>query len=1282
MKTHSNQLALFIILLVSLGVAPKLHSQQRPTFQWARTMIPSATNGTTTNEANAIANYIVDNSTVVCGKFNNSVTLGSFTLTSVGGTDIFVARYNQSGTVMWARSFGTSGDDEAKDIACSTNGKVFITGTNKASGLNFGCGVLAFGGVTDAFVASLDVANGNCLWSQRIGGAVGATEEGTAITVDAFNRVFVAGYCNGTAFFGSHLFLPAGSTNPWFLCRLNAVNGTNMWVTRMDLGTQGRINAISDDNSGTVYVGGEVAGTPIFRNATGNGTTTAVTYGSMDGFLAKYSQTGSCGWARLVGGVFGDFILDVEATNSGANGIYIGGSFQNTATFGSFVIPTTGQTDGFVARFNTLGVCQWVNPATGASLERIVSIGTDSQNGIYCIGHSFSPFSSFAVGGASLGLNNPIAHTLWAKLDFNNAGTCKWNTISTTNFNSFEISKAMAVGRHGNAYFCGRYGGLTNFGDITLPGSSILDQPLFVGMVNDQTITVNPANCINPGSQICGNVTATGTYNAGNLFQIELSTSAGTFPGTIMGTVNATQSTTFCVNIPLNTTPGLYKVRSVATNGVIRSNSATIAVITNTLPVTASPPGAVCEGIPVTLSVANMVNPVWSPSTGLNTTTGSTVIATPVTTTTYTVTGTNIFGCPVSGTYTLVIHPAAVISLFTTNNANACNPNGGTTITASGANTYSWSPATGLNTTTGAVVIATPSVATIYTVTATNSNGCTTTASILIQPTAPVIDNDFCIAREFNEVGGNNHAYDIITLINGNNVTAGDFTGQVSFGIPGIVSNGGSDGYVVGMNTNGIAQWTARVGGLGNEAVLGVAETVGGDILLSGYAEDLVNFQFNGNPSVNVNMGTGRHAFIARLNPVSGNWVWINYSIESGPQFEASSIASDLNGRVYATGSYAGTLTWTGGSPTITSAGVADAFAAQFSAVAGQCTWEYTIGGGSYDFGKDVTVDGNNDVIFGGNFENYFNIPASLISTTVNANGPRDVYVIKMNSIGVVQWAQALGGANSEELTSITSDNNGDVFLTGTYLTSTVMGITLNASGAEDFFLVGMFSNGNVNWARSMEGGGFNKGCDARIGQNGELFFVGTYDQPFTIGQESFAPCGGLDNSYVVKLSPLFGTIQWAEQAVSGYYTWAGGVTSDPFGNAYLCGSFGGTTTFGTTVLNTISVESWWAKLCDTGNNKLEPETNAHQPQGVNEMMSGEIALYPNPTDGSAFFVELKNFDANEIRIVSLNGAVLFRTPVTNPLVEVQPQSGLPVGMYILEAVGREEVKRVRFVVQ
>jgi gliding motility-associated-like protein len=145
--------------------------------------------------------------------------------------------------------------------------------------------------------------------------------------------------------------------------------------------------------------------------------------------------------------------------------------------------------------------------------------------------------------------------------------------------------------------------------------------------------------------------------------------------------------------------------------------------------VTASSDVTICAGGSTTLT-ANLAatNPVytWTPATGLNVTTGSSVIASPTITTSYIVTA--VSGCNTS-TDTVVVTVGGSTVNITPQAATTCgNP---VTLTASGASTYTWSPATGLNVTTGATVNASPATTTVYTVTGTTGT-CTATATATV----------------------------------------------------------------------------------------------------------------------------------------------------------------------------------------------------------------------------------------------------------------------------------------------------------------------------------------------------------------------------------------------------------------------------------------------------------------------------------------------------------------------------------------------------------------------
>ena len=155
-----------------------------------------------------------------------------------------------------------------------------------------------------------------------------------------------------------------------------------------------------------------------------------------------------------------------------------------------------------------------------------------------------------------------------------------------------------------------------------------------------------------------------------------------------------------------------YPVSITDSQGCVASQSVTV-VTTGTINVNIVPSlTVVCGSGNVTLSVSGAVNYNWGPSSGLNTTTGSVVTANITGSQTYSVTGTN-GGC--TGVAAITINASPVPIINTSGNAAMCE---GTSVplTANGGTSYLWTPATGLNTNTGAGVTASPAASITYTV--------------------------------------------------------------------------------------------------------------------------------------------------------------------------------------------------------------------------------------------------------------------------------------------------------------------------------------------------------------------------------------------------------------------------------------------------------------------------------------------------------------------------------------------------------------------------------------
>lgn len=183
----------------------------------------------------------------------------------------------------------------------------------------------------------------------------------------------------------------------------------------------------------------------------------------------------------------------------------------------------------------------------------------------------------------------------------------------------------------------------------------------------------------------------------------------------------------------VNASPGTTKTFTVTGTNAAGCSATAQSVIT----VRPKPPAAVspsvvsyCPDGSATLIASGGVSYSWTPSAGLNVTTGSTVVASPNSNRTYTVTCTDAFGCTATATSKITVNVNPTLAI-TPSSAQICI-GGNVTLTASGASTYSWSPSAGLSVTTGASVLANPSITTTYTVTGINATGCTATATRLV----------------------------------------------------------------------------------------------------------------------------------------------------------------------------------------------------------------------------------------------------------------------------------------------------------------------------------------------------------------------------------------------------------------------------------------------------------------------------------------------------------------------------------------------------------------------
>lgn len=183
----------------------------------------------------------------------------------------------------------------------------------------------------------------------------------------------------------------------------------------------------------------------------------------------------------------------------------------------------------------------------------------------------------------------------------------------------------------------------------------------------------------------------------------------------------------------------------------------------------------ICNGTGITLTATGGNTYTWSPTTGLSNATIANPFASPTTTTTYTVTA-STGNCSATAVTTVTVSTGAVVTA-TASSYTICNGSS-TTLNATGGNTYTWSPTTGLSNATIANPVASPSNTTTYTVTAIG--GCAGTASVTIvvsttplTPSVSALPNAVCSGNttQLNASGGTTYSWAPATGLNATNIS-------------------------------------------------------------------------------------------------------------------------------------------------------------------------------------------------------------------------------------------------------------------------------------------------------------------------------------------------------------------------------------------------------------------------------------------------------------------------------------------------------------------------------
>ena len=227
------------------------------------------------------------------------------------------------------------------------------------------------------------------------------------------------------------------------------------------------------------------------------------------------------------------------------------------------------------------------------------------------------------------------------------------------------------------------------------------------------------------------------------------------------------------------------------------------------------------------------------------------------------------------------------------------------------------------------------------------------------------------------------------------------------------------------------------------------------------------------------------------------------------------------------------------------------------------CTWAVSAGGSGSDPAFAVGLDTQGNVLVGGKFYGTATFGTTSLSTKAKIG---TAYVARYSQSGVAQWAVALDSSEDAAVSGVTADHAGNVYATGWFEVDLTAGATkLLSVGTRDIFIVKVSPAGKVLWALAAGGTAGDGGKGITTDQVGNVYVTGSFSRTINFGSFQFNRSSH-QTLFVAKISPS-GTYTWVHTTQGNGDCHGHGITVDAAGNSFVTGILSGSMTVGTKTL-------------------------------------------------------------------------------------------------------------------
>lgn len=302
----------------------------------------------------------------------------------------------------------------------------------------------------------------------------------------------------------------------------------------------------------------------------------------------------------------------------------------------------------------------------------------------------------------------------------------------------------------------------------------------------------------------------------------------------------------------------------------------------------------------------------------------------------------------------------------------------------------------------------------------------------------------------------------------GNMYLGGTFKARANFdpnGAFSIGNSGGSDGFLLALDSIGTFRWAGSFGGSGDDTISDLAVDDSGNVVATGHYFGTVDFD-PGHGTSSVNVATTQQSYVLKWDS-SGAFVFAEGIGGTGIAF-GSAVTVDRDNNVYATGTFTQTADFdpSGGTFNLTAPSTGQVYVNKLSP-AGALVWAKAIGGAasSNSGPAEIAVDKAQNVYTNGTFAGTRDFDPSGATSNLTTAGQNDVFISKLNASGNFVFAKSQGGTLDDTAVAMVLDRDGNILTTGAFAGTANFGTgsdvaNLTSPGGNSIFLSKLDANG------------------------------------------------------------------------------------------------------------------------------------------------------------------------------------------------------------------------------